>query len=174
MVVFAVHPISFELAKPSDMMTAVRIALVLCSVIYLSIGLFGYLLFGDSIKSDILINFDQNAKSTVGSVLNCVVRLSYAFHIILVFPIVNFALRTNIDEILFPKKSHLATDNKRFTAITLALLVSSYLVAIAVPDIWFFFQFMGSTSALALAFIFPGSIALRYNISPHLCPFPFG
>ncbi|KAI9102093.1 hypothetical protein K1719_023603 [Acacia pycnantha] len=158
---FNVHPIAFELSKPSDMMTAVRIAIVLCAVIYFSIGLFGYLLFGDSIKSDILINFDQNAKSTVGSVLNSVVRISYAVHIMLVFPLLNFALRTNIDELLFPKMSQLATDNKRFTAITLALLVSSYLAAIAVPDIWFIFQFMGSTSALCLAFVFPGAIALR-------------
>ncbi|XP_028782289.1 amino acid transporter AVT6D [Neltuma alba] len=158
---FNVHPIAFELAKPSDMMTAVRIAIVLCAVIYFSVGLFGYLLFGDSIKSDILINFDQNAESTVGSMLNNVVRLSYAFHIMLVFPLLNFSLRTNIDELLFPKMSQLATDNKRFMAITLVLLVSSYLAAIAIPDIWFFFQFMGSTSALCLAFIFPGAIALR-------------
>ncbi|KAK4273763.1 hypothetical protein QN277_017097 [Acacia crassicarpa] len=158
---FNVHPIAFELAKPSDMGTAVRIAIVLCAVIYFSIGLFGYLLFGDSIKSDILINFDQNAKSAVGSLLNSVVRISYAVHIMLVFPLLNFALRTNIDELLFPKMSQLATDKKRFAAITLVLLVSIYLAAIAVPDIWFFFQFMGSTSALCLAFVFPGAIALR-------------
>lgn len=161
LVVFAVHPIGCELAKPSDMMTAVRIAIILCATIYFAIGLFGYLLFGDSIKTDLLINFDQNAGSAVGSVMNTLVRLSYAFHIMLVFPILNFALRTNIDELLFPNKSQLATDNKRFMTITLVLLVSSYLAAIAVPDIWYFFQFIGSTSAVCLAFIFPGVIALR-------------
>lgn len=158
---FNVHPIAFELAKPSEMMTAVRIAIVLCAVIYFSIGLFGYLLFGDSIKSDILINFDQNAKSTIGSVLNSLIRLSYAFHIMLVFPLLNFSLRTNIDELLFPKMSQLATDSKRFMAITLVLLISSYLAAISIPDIWYFFQLLGSTSALSLAFIFPAAIALR-------------
>ncbi|XP_054795077.1 amino acid transporter AVT6D-like [Prosopis cineraria] len=158
---FNVHPIAFELAKPSEMMTAVRIAIVLCAVIYFSIGLFGYLLFGDSIKSDILINFDQNAKSTIGSVLNSLIRLSYAFHIMLVFPLLNFSLRTNIDELLFPKMSQLATDSKRFMAVTLVLLISSYLAAISIPDIWYFFQLLGSTSALSLAFIFPAAIALR-------------
>ncbi|OIW16214.1 hypothetical protein TanjilG_18929 [Lupinus angustifolius] len=164
---FNVHPIGFELEKPSDMTTAVRIALMLCAAIYFAIGLFGYLLFGDSTQSDILVNFDQNADSAVGSLLNTLVRLSYAFHVMLVFPLLNFSLRANIDELLFPKKPLLATDNKRFVILTLVLLVFSYIAAIAVPDIWYLFQFVGSTSAVCLAFIFPGSIVLRdvYGIS---------
>ncbi|KAF7830900.1 amino acid transporter AVT6C-like [Senna tora] len=158
---FNVHPIGFELAKPSHMTTAVRIALVLCAAIYFAIGLFGYLLFGDSTQSDILVNFDQNSESAIGSLLNSVVRLSYAFHIMLVFPLLNFSLRANVDELVFPKRTLLATDMKRFVSITLVLLVSSYLIAIALPDIWYFFQFLGSTTAVCLAFIFPGAIVLR-------------
>lgn len=160
----AVHPIGFELGKPSDMTTAVRISLVLCSVIYFSSGLFGYLLFGDSIMPDILINFDQNSGSAFGLLLNNIVRLSYALHIMLVFPLLNFSLRANIDELFFPKKPLLATDTKRFMSLTIVLLAISYLAAIAIPNIWYFFQFMGSTSALCLAFIFPGAIAIRYSL----------
>nr|ACU19726.1 unknown [Glycine max] len=126
------------------MTTAVRLALLLCAVIYLAIGLFGYMLFGDSTQSDILINFDQNAGSAVGSLLNSLVRVSYALHIMLVFPLLNFSLRTNIDEVLFPKKPMLATDNKRFMILTLVLLVfllpcsysnPRYLVLLSVPGI---------------------------------------
>lgn len=156
------HPIGFELGKPSDMAIAVRIALLLCGVIYFAIGLFGYLLFGDSTQSDILINFDQNTSgSSTASLLNTLVRLSYAFHIVLVFPLLNFSLRANVDELLFTKKPLLSTDNKRFVMLTLVLIFFSYLFAIALPDIWYFFQFVGSTSAVCLAFIFPGSLALR-------------
>ncbi|XVF24207.1 hypothetical protein REPUB_Repub13aG0107800 [Reevesia pubescens] len=158
---FNVHPIGFEMNKPSDMISAVRISLVLCAAIYFTIGLFGYLLFGDSIMADILVNFDQNSGSAVGSLLNDIVRLSYAFHLMLVFPLLNFSLRSNIDEFLFPNKTLLAKDNTRFMALTLVLLAFSYLAAIAIPNIWYFFQFVGSTSAVCLAFIFPGAIALR-------------
>ncbi|KDO39566.1 hypothetical protein CISIN_1g039811mg [Citrus sinensis] len=94
----------FELDKPSDMITAVRISLVLCTAIYFSVGLFGYLLFGESIMSDILVNFDQSSGSAI---------------------------------------------------------IFSYTAAIMIPDIWYFFQFLGSTSAVCLAFIFPGVIVLR-------------
>ncbi|KAB1214106.1 putative sodium-coupled neutral amino acid transporter 7 [Morella rubra] len=158
---FNVHPIGFELGHPSEMITAVRISLVLCATIYLAIGLFGYLLFGDSIMADILVNFDRSSGSAIGSLLNDVVRLSYALHIMLVFPLLNFSLRATIDELLFPKKPQLALDNTRFVSLTLVLLAISYLAAIAIPNIWYLFQFLGSTSAVCLAFIFPGAVALR-------------
>ncbi|BFG22935.1 hypothetical protein CerSpe_092090 [Prunus speciosa] len=158
---FNVHPIGFELGKPSDMISAVRISLVLCAAIYFSIGLFGYLLFGDAITSDILVNFDKSSDSAMGALLNDVVRLSYALHLMLVFPLLNFSLRVNLDELLFPKKPLLATDTRRFVILTLGLLVFSYLAAIAFPNIWYIFQFLGSTSAVCLAFIFPGAIVLR-------------
>lgn len=143
------------------MTTAVRIALLLCAIFYFTIGIFGYLLFGDSLMSDILMNFDESGDTT-GALLNDVVRLSYAVHLMLVFPLLNFPLRSNIIELFFPKKASSGTDQRRFLGITLALLVFSYLAAIAFPNIWYIFQFMGSTSAACLAFIFPGAIALRY------------
>ncbi|KAH1038848.1 hypothetical protein J1N35_040591 [Gossypium stocksii] len=161
---FNVHPIGLEMDKPSDMMKAVRISLILCGTIYFTVGIFGYLLFGESIMPDILVNFDQNSGSALGSLLNDVVRLSYALHLVLVFPLLNFSLRANIDEFLFPSRPILAKDSTRFMSLTLILLAICYLAAIAIPNIWYFFEFMGSTSAVSLAFVFPGAIALRYHL----------
>ncbi|KAK6135753.1 hypothetical protein DH2020_030448 [Rehmannia glutinosa] len=110
---------------------------------------------------DILVNFDQSSGSRISSFLNDIVRLSYALHLMLVFPLLNFSLRTNIDEFLFSKKPLLAVDTKRFVLLSLVLLAMAYILAIAIPSIWYLFQFMGSTSAVCLAFIFPGAIALR-------------
>lgn len=159
---FAVHPIATELGKPAAMSSAVKISLVLCAAIYLSIGIFGYLLFGDSIMPDILVNFDKSSgTSAISSMLNVVVRLSYAFHLMLVFPLLNFSLRANLDELVFPKKPFLATDTKRFVCLSLVLLAFSYVAAIFIPSIWYIFQFMGTTTGVCIAFIFPGAIALR-------------
>ena len=159
----AVHPIRAELGKPSDMRSAVQISMVICTAIYVAVGLFGYLLFGDSIMADMLVNFDQNSDSTkIGQFLNDIVRLSYAIHIVLVYPVINFTLRTNIDELLFPKKPDLATDTPRFVSLTCVLLALTYIVAIVIPDIWYLFQFLGSTTIVCLSFIFPGAIILRY------------
>ncbi|XP_004307705.1 PREDICTED: sodium-coupled neutral amino acid transporter 5-like [Fragaria vesca subsp. vesca] len=156
-----VHPIRAELGEPSDMKLAARISLLICVVIYSSIGFFGYLLFGDSIMADMLVNFDQNSGSTFGQLLNIIVRSSYAMHLLLVFPVMNFSLRANIDELLFPHKPILAESNSRFLILTCILLSFSYFVAIAIPNIWYLFQFMGSTTVVCLSFIFPGALILR-------------
>ncbi|XWS07587.1 hypothetical protein CRYUN_Cryun41cG0001800 [Craigia yunnanensis] len=156
-----IHPIRAELGRPSDMSSAVRISLAICIAIYFSIGFFGYLLFGDSIMADILVNFDQNSDSAVGQLVNDIVRLSYAMHLALVFPVMNFSLRANIDELLFAKKPVLARDTTRFAILTCVLLAVTYIIAIVIPNIWYFFQFLGSTTVVCLSFIFPGAIVLR-------------
>lgn len=155
---FNVHPISSELGKPSKMKKATRISILLCAAIYFAVGLFGYLLFGDSLAPDILVNFDSSSDNPL---LNYVVRLSYALHLVLTFPLLNFSLRANVDELLFPKKPILASDKPRFLSLTVFLLASVYIAAIVIPDIWIFFQYVGSTTAVCLAFIFPAAITLR-------------
>ncbi|XVE69504.1 hypothetical protein DITRI_Ditri09bG0157300 [Diplodiscus trichospermus] len=156
-----IHPIRAELGRPSDMSYSIKISLAICIAIYFSIGFFGYMLFGDSIMADILVNFDQNSNSAVGQLVNDVVRLSYAMHLALVFPVMNFSLRANIDELLFAKKPALARDTMRFVILTCVLLAVTYIIAIAIPNIWYFFQFLGSTTVVCLSFIFPGAIVLR-------------
>ncbi|CAI9091814.1 OLC1v1026930C1 [Oldenlandia corymbosa var. corymbosa] len=156
-----VHPIRAELGRPSQMSSAVRISLVLCVAIYFAVGFFGYLLFGDAIMADMLVNFDTVSESFMGVVLNDVVRLSYAIHLMLVFPVMNFSLRANVDELFFSKRPLLATDNTRFLSLTCIILLLSYMAAVAIPNIWYFFQFMGTTTVVFIMFIFPSSIILR-------------
>lgn len=144
------------------MSKAVRVSIAISIAIYSVIGFFGYLLFGDSIMADMLVNFDQVSDSKTGQILNVIVRLSYAIHLLLVFPVMNFSLRANLDELVFTKKPSLASDTPRFMFLTCGLLSLIYIVANAIPNIWYFFQFMGSTTVVCLSFIFPGAIILRY------------
>ncbi|CAN4101755.1 unnamed protein product [Withania somnifera] len=162
-----VHPVRAELGRPSDMTSAVRISLILCVAIYFAVGFFGYLLFGDSIMADMLVNFDQASDSLIGTVLNDTVRLSYAIHLMLVFPVMNYSLRVNVDELFFPKRPLLATETLRFFSLTCIILAFIYGGAVAFPNIWYFFQFMGTTTVMCIMFIFPSSIVLRdaHNIS---------
>ncbi|GMH30528.1 hypothetical protein Nepgr_032371 [Nepenthes gracilis] len=156
-----VHPIRAELGEPSDMRWAIRLSLVICAIFYFTIGFFGYLLFGDLIMADMLVNFDEGADSTIGVVINDVVRLSYAVHLMLVFPIINYPLRANLDELLFSRKPILATDSSRFLSLTFSLLAITCAIAISIPDVWYCFQFLGSTTIVCLTLIFPASISLR-------------
>ncbi|KAL1292345.1 hypothetical protein AAHE18_20G265200 [Arachis hypogaea] len=139
---YNVHSIDNELEDSSQMQGVVRTALGLCSSVYLLISFFG-------------------------SVLNDAVRLSYAAHLMLVFPVVFYPLRLNIDGLLFPSSRPLVLDNFRFATVTVGLTGVIFLGANFIPSIWDAFQFTGATAAVCLGFIFPAAITLRdrYNIA---------
>ncbi|KAL5228483.1 hypothetical protein ABZP36_016748 [Zizania latifolia] len=158
---FNVHPIRAELSKTSDMKAAVRISLVLCAVIYVAVGFFGFLLFGDATMADVLANFDRSSGAGVPQALNDAARLSYALHLVLVFPLLHFSLRVNVDELLFPGRRPLATDTRRFVTLTAVLMAVLYALAFAIPSIWTLFEYSGSTFAVCISLIFPGAIVLR-------------
>ena len=159
------HPIRAELSKASDMKAAVRISLVLCAAIYAAVGFFGFLLFGDATMADVLANFDRSSGAGVPQALNDAARLSYALHLVLVFPLLFFSLRVNVDELLFPGQRPLAADTRRFVSLTAVLMAVLYALAIAIPSIWTLFEYSGSTFAVTISLIFPGAIVLRYAIA---------
>ncbi|KAK8950071.1 hypothetical protein KSP40_PGU020428 [Platanthera guangdongensis] len=161
---FNVHSIENELDDSSKIKPIVRTALTLCSTVYITTSFFGYLLFGESTLHDVLANFDADLGIPYSAILNDVVRVSYAVHLMLVFPMVFHALRINLDGLLFPNAGPLSTDNCRFSAITVALISVIFFAANFIPSIWDAFQFTGATAAVCIAYIFPASMALR---DPH-------
>ena len=143
------------------MQGVVQTALVLCSSVYVMISFFGFLLFGEGTLDDVLANFDTDLGIPFGSVLNDAVRISYAAHLMLVFPVVFFPLRLNIDGLLFSKSRPLVLDNVRFASLTIALIGVIFLGANFIPSIWDAFQFTGATAAVCIGFIFPAAITLK-------------
>lgn len=158
---FAVHPIENELTDPSQMKSIVRTSLTLCSSVYIATSFFGLLLFGDQTLDDVLANFDGDLGIPYSSLVDDVVRVSYCIHLMLVFPIVFFSLRLNVDGLLFPYAIPIAYDNRRFFLVTAALMGFIFVGANFVPNIWDAFQFTGATAAVAVAYIFPAAITLR-------------
>ncbi|CAK9188248.1 unnamed protein product [Ilex paraguariensis] len=139
----------------------VRTSITLCSSVYLATSFFGFLLFGDHTLDDVLANFDGDLGIPYGSLLNDVVRVSYGIHLMLVFPLVFFSLRLNLDGLLYPYAIPIAFDNRRFFSVTTALMGFIFLGANFVPSIWDAFQFTGATATVAVGFIFPAAITLR-------------
>ncbi|KAK7273252.1 hypothetical protein RIF29_14301 [Crotalaria pallida] len=164
---YNVHTIDNELEDSSQIRGVVQTSLGLCSSVYIMISFFGFLLFGEGTLDDVLANFDTDLGIPFGSVLNDAVRLSYAAHLMLVFPVVFYPLRLNIDGLIFPKSKPLVLDNFRFASLTVSLIGVIFLGANFIPSIWDAFQFTGATAAVCLGFIFPAALVLRdrYNIA---------
>jgi len=164
---YNVHSIDNELEDKTQIKPIVQTSLGLCSSVYIATSFFAYLLFGEATLADVLANFDSDLRIPFSAVFNDIVRVSYVVHIMLVFPIVFFALRLNLDGLLFPTARHISRDNQRFTIITISPLAVIYLASIFIPSIWDAFQFTGATAAVLIGFIFPAMIILRdpYGVS---------
>ncbi|XP_022768602.1 amino acid transporter AVT6A-like [Durio zibethinus] len=154
-------PIENELKAPTQMKSIVRKSLTLCSSVYIATSFFGVFLFGDHTLDDVLANFDGDLGIPYSSLLDDLVRVSYGLHLMLVFPIVFFSLRLNVDGLLFPYAIPIAFDNRRFFSVTVALMGFIFMGANFVPSIWDAFQFTGATAAVCVGFIFPAAITLR-------------
>ena len=159
--ILAVHSIDNKLEDNTKIRAVVQTALALCSTVYVMTSLFGFLLFGDATLDDVLANFDADLGVPFGFVLNDAVRVSYAAHLMLVFPIVFYPLRLNMDGLLFPSSMPLVLDNLRFGLLRTGLLLVIFAGANFIPSIWDAFQFTGATTAVCIGFIFPASITLR-------------
>ncbi|XP_030468906.1 amino acid transporter AVT6A-like [Syzygium oleosum] len=158
---YNVHSIDNELEDSTQIKAVVGTSLALCSSVYIMTSFFGFLLFGDGTLDDVLANFDTNLGIPYGSLLNDAVRVSYAAHLMLVFPIVFYPLRLNMDGLLFPSARPLVLVNLRFTLLTTGLITVIFMGANFIPSIWDAFQFTGATAAVCLGFIFPAAITLR-------------
>ncbi|GJM90468.1 hypothetical protein PR202_ga06749 [Eleusine coracana subsp. coracana] len=110
---YNVHSIDNELEDRTQIKPIVQTSLGLCSSVYIATSFFAYLLFGEATLSDVLANFDSDLRIPFSSVFNDIVRVSYVVHVMLVFPIVFFALRLNLDGLLFPTSRHISRDNRR-------------------------------------------------------------
>lgn len=156
----AVHSIDNELEDTTQIRAVVRTSLALCSSVYVMTSLFGFLLFGDGTLDDVLANFDTNLGIPYSSVLNDAVRVSYAAHLMLVFPVVFYPLRLNLDGLLFPSARALVLDNMRFALTSIGLICVIFLGANFIPSIWDAFQFTGATAAVCIGFILPAAVTL--------------
>ncbi|XP_021906530.1 amino acid transporter AVT6E [Carica papaya] len=160
---FNVQPIYNELEgrSPHKMNRVGRITTILCVLVYASTAISGYLLFGKDIESDVLTNFDKDLGIRFSSALNYIVRVGYILHLVLVFPVIHFSLRQTVDALVFEGSPPLPESRKRSFALTVVLLLLTYLGSTMIPNIWTAFKFTGATTAVSLGFIFPSLIALR-------------
>ncbi|KAB2093295.1 hypothetical protein ERO13_A02G080000v2 [Gossypium hirsutum] len=156
-----VLPIANELRDPTQMKLIVRKSLMFCSSLYIATSFFGLVLFGDHILDDVLANFDGDLGIPYSLLLDDLIRVSYGLHLMLVFPIVFFSLRLNVDGLLFPYAIPIAFSEKRFFSMTVALMGFIFMGANFIPSIWDAFQFTGATAAVCVGYIFPAAITLR-------------
>ncbi|XP_075253999.1 uncharacterized protein LOC142345669 isoform X2 [Convolutriloba macropyga] len=102
---FTCQPALFPLMElleddtPKSIEYVTQRAMVFVAALYSSVGVFGYLMFGESALGDMLHNFNQSA-------LTDFFKLSFAFSILFSFPLVVYPLRSSLETLLFQNLAH--------------------------------------------------------------------
>ncbi|KAK7410786.1 hypothetical protein VNO78_01875 [Psophocarpus tetragonolobus] len=78
----------------------------------------------------------------------------------LYFQLFFYAVRVNLDGLIFSSSRPLRQYNFRFASITFSLIAVIFLGVNFIPRIWDIFQFTGATAAVCVAFIFPAAVTL--------------
>ncbi|CAH2103310.1 unnamed protein product [Euphydryas editha] len=125
-----------------------NIGMLIIMSLYLLMGIFGYLKYGDDIKASITLNLPQDQKKAQAA------KLIFALSIFLTFPLQNFVayniLWRKIKKVF--KKNLLCIDY----FLRILLVVIPWSVAVAVPKLGPFIALFGALCLSLLAMVFPG------------------
>lgn len=154
------------------MTSVVKQALSACAVLYVIVGVCGYLAFRERTAGDVLRNFGGRDVSGLRGVYERLLKLGYGFSIMASVPLImeNFqAALLPAVALAFPvdpaaKKGTTIQEQ----AITTAVLGAALAAAVLVPNVEFIFGLTGSTASVVIAYLLPAALFLSLSGRPAL------
>ncbi|XP_039764137.1 proton-coupled amino acid transporter-like protein CG1139 [Pararge aegeria] len=127
-----------------------NIGMVIIMSLYVLMGVFGYLKYGDEVKASLTLNLPHDQKKAQAA------KLIFALAILLTFPLQNFVAYN----ILWQKIKKVIGENNRAIladyALRIALVILPWSLAVAVPKLGPFIALFGALCLSLLAIVFPG------------------
>lgn len=151
----------------------VNLSIVVSSILFIAVGITGYLTFGDRVGGNVILLFHQGWTTTLG-------RLAIVFMVNFSFPLMIHPARISVNNIYYwirlnvfkaapaaeetplldveaPKDDFVVPfSTSSFNAITIGLLVVGYYLAITVKSFALVLAIVGATGSTAISFILPG------------------
>ncbi|KAG7671241.1 hypothetical protein Ndes2526B_g02287 [Nannochloris sp. 'desiccata'] len=151
--------------RTKTMQSATQASIALSALLYASIAIAGYTLFGDKTNGDVLKNL------TIEYVTECIGKRPAEILIIFVVGantlnlLINFvlkvwAVRDAWCELALGKPSRLLRASA-FYLLTGVLVGIAFSVSVVLPSVWFLVSLVGSTACVTFSYVFPGCLLFR-------------
>ncbi|XP_023933886.2 proton-coupled amino acid transporter-like protein CG1139 [Bicyclus anynana] len=145
--------LEFNMEKPKrfvGLFGLFNVGMVFIMSLYVLMGVFGYLKYGDDVQASLTLNLPQDQKKAQAA------KIIFALAVLLTFPLQNFVSYN----ILWQKIKLSLGDSKKACVIDFALRIAVVIVpwalAVAVPRLGPFIALFGALCLSLLAIIFPG------------------
>ncbi|KAK0163271.1 hypothetical protein PV327_006971 [Microctonus hyperodae] len=144
------------------MNVVVRGALNICTLVYISVGFFGYVAFcTQSFSGNILMSFDPSMTSDV-------MKIGFVLSVIGSFPLVIFPCRASLNSLLFRRMyMHEAFTNYipeiRFRCLTFTIITVSLITGLLMPNIEFVLGLVGSTIGVMICLLIPAAFFITIS-----------
>ena len=173
---FACHTVVFPVyrefkeapgASSESFQFALRLTIGACLTMYVLVGFFGALTFGDNTLGDVLKNY-----SSEGGGLAHFIEAIFAFSICMTYPLLVFPMRDSLDLLIMKTKCAAGAARSRgwsseqfgkvrFFGLTVLLIALAFLVAVLIPDVEVVFGLTGCTFGIVICFLLPALMFLR-------------
>lgn len=142
-------------ATLEKMNNLVRVAVNICTCVYIFVGIFGYVAFSNKLfTGNILLNFEP-------SFMTYFMKVGYIVSVAFSFPLVIFPCRASLYSLLYKEgySIHEGVSNYipegKFKALTMFIVFTSLIVGIMIPNIELVLGLVGSTIGVMICVLFP-------------------
>jgi vesicular inhibitory amino acid transporter len=147
-----------SMQKPQEFETVVNLTFTIVLAACLTVGLSGYLMFGELVFDQITISLEQNSSATLAMTVLTYLMVLTAFSKL---TLTMFPLAIGMEEIAAPYVSSETTMEVTSAVIKVALLMLALAVAICVPSFSFLCSLVGMICTMTVSVVFPAAAYLQ-------------
>ncbi|XP_058774381.1 amino acid transporter AVT1I-like [Vicia villosa] len=130
----------------------VLVCFVISTIIYGTIAVLGYMMFGDNLKSQITLNLPKNTISTKIAIYSTVIN-----------PFTKYAIEISPITIAIEEKWNVCMSRPISILVRTTVVASSVLVALYIPFFAYIMAFIGAFLSVAISLLFPCVCYLKMN-----------
>lgn len=169
---FNLVPVQCSLKDPSSshMLRVLQLALAVCVLVYATVAVCGYALFGSETDGDVLKNLTAAAVQryvppAAAAAIVYGIAAAFTFNLLVNFVLKVWAVRENLVELALGIPV-LRLSRKAFYGLTALLVAAAYGISILVPSIYALLALVGSTACVTFSYFFPAALLWRLHKHP--------
>lgn len=166
----SIHPVARDLRQytPYRMRRVVAISLGICALVYGATGAAGFQTFGNKVQGDVLSNLQpeiaadiMGCSDHIGLAFVATMKIFVAIAMLTSIPITLWPMREDVMGLLTTWMKGQEPSKLAFYTVTYLSLAAIWALSIAVESAYAMVGLVGATCGIAMAFLFPGMLALK-------------